>query len=245
MNFFVPTGISTIDDALRGGIPLPGVTEIFGEPGCGKTRICMEICKNAMFSSSIRKGGVSALFIDTVSTFRCTEFREMLRNGVEQSKCMLLSPTNMDELLAVIAGLRKIAKNIPSLGVVAIDCFGHPFRCSRISSDQIELAKILNNVHQDLLQASRHFGFAVGKYGISCLSRGNERLVLFPVLTNQLTVDMKDGYATVPALGESWGQCAGMRLEIVRGLDSCVTVNLFKSPFGEGVRSNPSDAKCS
>ena len=36
----------SLDGILGGGIPIGQITEIYGQPGVGKTQLCMQLCVN-------------------------------------------------------------------------------------------------------------------------------------------------------------------------------------------------------
>lgn len=62
------TGIRSLDELLRGGLE-PGITELIGGYGTGKTQLCLQLCVTAQLPPE--KGGLSgkAFFIDTEHTF--------------------------------------------------------------------------------------------------------------------------------------------------------------------------------
>lgn len=63
------TGTRNIDGLLDGGIE-PGVTELIGAYGTGKTQLCMQLCVTVQFTKN--KGGLNgaAFYIDTEDTFK-------------------------------------------------------------------------------------------------------------------------------------------------------------------------------
>lgn len=48
---FLSTGCDKIDALLRGGLSRRGINEIYGEAGCGKTQLALQLC----LSSQINK----------------------------------------------------------------------------------------------------------------------------------------------------------------------------------------------
>uniref|UniRef100_A0A1Q3F5I0 Putative dna repair protein rad51 log 4 n=1 Tax=Culex tarsalis TaxID=7177 RepID=A0A1Q3F5I0_CULTA len=70
----IPTGIRGLDALLDGGL-LPGhVMEVFGEPACGKSQLCMTIAANAA-----SRGNVDVFYVDTKCDFSATRVQSMLR----------------------------------------------------------------------------------------------------------------------------------------------------------------------
>ncbi|MBE6527456.1 MAG: DNA repair and recombination protein RadB [Thermoplasmata archaeon] len=54
-----PTGCKAIDDLLGGGIEVGAVTLFYGEAGCGKTNICLQLAHNVALE------GKKVAFVDT------------------------------------------------------------------------------------------------------------------------------------------------------------------------------------
>lgn len=49
-------GCPILDEALQGGLLLPGVNEVSGESGSGKTQIALQLCLTAQLNEE--KGGL-------------------------------------------------------------------------------------------------------------------------------------------------------------------------------------------
>lgn len=52
---YLSTGCDKIDKLLRGGISKKGITEIYGEAGCGKTQFALQLCLSAQKDPNTRK----------------------------------------------------------------------------------------------------------------------------------------------------------------------------------------------
>jgi RecA/RadA recombinase len=52
---YLPTGWTSLDEALQGGILIGSLTEIFGTIASGKTQLCLQICAQTIFQSFIEK----------------------------------------------------------------------------------------------------------------------------------------------------------------------------------------------
>lgn len=50
-NTQITTGCDVLDNALRGGIPCTGITEITGESASGKTQLCLQLCLSVQLPS--------------------------------------------------------------------------------------------------------------------------------------------------------------------------------------------------
>mgnify|MGYP000636769504 CR=1 FL=1 len=81
------TGCSTLDELFMGGLE-PGITELVGPYGSGKTQICLQLCITVQLPEE--KGGLSgkAFYIDTEGTFsaaRVAEIAERFGMNVEKA----------------------------------------------------------------------------------------------------------------------------------------------------------------
>jgi len=76
---FMSTSVITIDNALRGGLPIGSITEIVGSPGTGKTQFCLGVCIQSLVdhwkNNSYNDGGV--LYYDTENKFDATRFKKI------------------------------------------------------------------------------------------------------------------------------------------------------------------------
>ena len=60
---FLPMGLVSFDQTLRGGLPCGGITEVVGPAGAGKTQFCLQSCVRAIGEF---EGPNSAIYLDTV-----------------------------------------------------------------------------------------------------------------------------------------------------------------------------------
>jgi recombination protein RecA len=58
-----PTGFRALDESLGGGLPRPGIVELFGPAGCGKTTLALQVVAH------LQRGGLTAAWIDADHTF--------------------------------------------------------------------------------------------------------------------------------------------------------------------------------
>lgn len=52
------TGCPVLDQLLRGGLPVGGVTELSGESGAGKTQLALQLCLSVQYP--VVHGGLNA-----------------------------------------------------------------------------------------------------------------------------------------------------------------------------------------
>lgn len=75
----IPTGVRGLDALLQGGL-LPGhVLEVFGEPACGKSQLCMTIAANV--ASRGAADPVDVFYVDTKCDFSASRVQSMLLAG--------------------------------------------------------------------------------------------------------------------------------------------------------------------
>jgi len=60
-------GDRALNDALGGGIPINGITEIVGEAGLGKTQLGMQLCLNVQLPGSVGGMGKGKTRVPSVS----------------------------------------------------------------------------------------------------------------------------------------------------------------------------------
>ena len=112
----IPTGSSTLDQALNGGVHGGVLTDFFGESGSGKTQLCHQLSVNAVRDS--KEGAVA--YIDTASGFRPERLREMaVGRGLDPEsisrRVFVVSPRSVSQQLT---GLETIQKLNPILVIV-------------------------------------------------------------------------------------------------------------------------------
>jgi recombination protein RecA len=92
MPVFVPTGFSTLDRALRGGLPRGRITEFFGESSGGKTTLALAIVAHA------QAAGLSTAWIDVESAF---DPAYAARRGVILERLPMARPDTAEESLEI------------------------------------------------------------------------------------------------------------------------------------------------
>ncbi|XP_033108499.1 DNA repair protein RAD51 homolog 3-like [Anneissia japonica] len=256
----VITFCEEMDNMLGGGIPLGKTTEICGAPGVGKTQICIQLAVDVQIPEEF--GGLEgeAMYIDTEGSFMVERASEIAKAVVEHCGNVAASQNNnvqlksMEkftedgilagihytrcqdyiELIAFINTLPKFLSNHPKVRLIVIDSVAFHFRHD---IENLSLrTRLLNGLAQNLIKLAMENTVAV-------------------VLTNQMTTKFgreDGGSKLIPALGESWGHAATVRL-ILYWQGNQRLAMLYKSPSRQemtvpyqvtncGVRSIPSGA---
>ncbi|NXY65722.1 RA51C protein, partial [Callaeas wilsoni] len=232
---FIITFCSALDNILGGGVQLTKITEICGAPGVGKTQLCMQLAVDVQIPECF--GGVAgeAVFIDTEGSFMVDRVVDIAAACVQH--CHLIAEAQQEEdhrkaletfslenilshiyyfrcrdyieLLAQVYLLPEFLSEHSKVRLVVIDGIAFPFRHD--FEDLSLRTRLLNGLAQQLIIIANDHKSAV-------------------VLTNQMTTRIGQSQSTlVPALGESWGHAATIRL-IFHWDNSQRLATLYKSP---------------
>ncbi|EDL15814.1 DNA repair protein RAD51 homolog 3 isoform 2 [Mus musculus] len=232
---FIITFCSALDNILGGGIPLMKTTEVCGVPGVGKTQLCMQLAVDVQIPECF--GGVAgeAVFIDTEGSFMvdrvvslataCIQHLHLIAGThTEEEHQKALKDFTLEnilshiyyfrchdytELLAQVYLLPDFLSDHPKVQLVIIDGIAFPFRHDL--EDLSLRTRLLNGLAQQMISLANNHRLAV-------------------ILTNQMTTKIDKNQALlVPALGESWGHAATIRL-IFHWEQKQRFATLYKSP---------------
>ncbi|XP_061246129.1 DNA repair protein RAD51 homolog 3 isoform X3 [Bos javanicus] len=233
---FIITFCSALDNILGGGIPLTKTTEICGAPGVGKTQLCMQLAIDVQIPECF--GGVEgeAVFIDTEGSFMVDRVVDLATACIQHLQ--LIAGTHMEEehpkalqdftlenilshiyyfrcrdyteLLAQVYLLSDFLSEHSKVRLVIVDGIAFPFRHDL---DDLSLrTRLLNGLAQQMISLANNHRLAV-------------------ILTNQMTTKFDRNQALlVPALGESWGHAATIRLIFHWDQKQSRLATLYKSP---------------
>ncbi|XP_030318497.1 DNA repair protein RAD51 homolog 3 isoform X2 [Calypte anna] len=206
---FIITFCSALDNILGGGVQLTKITEICGAPGVGKTQLCF-------FYNTL----TTAMIMDVLLPLPCIpQQKRCLRNHLKALESFSLESIlshiyyfrcrDYTELLAQVYLLPDFLAEHSKVRLVVIDGIAFPFRHD--FEDLSLRTRLLNGLAQQLIITANDHRAAV-------------------VLTNQMTTRIGQNQSTlVPALGESWGHAATVRL-IFHWDESQRLATLYKSP---------------
>ncbi|KAM5306257.1 DNA repair protein RAD51 homolog 3 isoform 3-T3 [Glossophaga mutica] len=232
---FIITFCSALDNILGGGVPLTKTTEICGAPGVGKTQLCMQLAVDVQIPECF--GGVEgeAVFIDTEGSFMVDRVIDLATACIQHLQ--LIAKTHMGEvhpkalenftlenilshiyyfrcrdyteLLAQVYLLSDFLSEHSKVRLVIVDGIAFPFRHGL---DDLSLrTRLLNGLAQQMISLANNHRLAV-------------------ILTNQMTTKIDGNQALlIPALGESWGHAATIRL-IFHWDQKQRLATLYKSP---------------
>ncbi|XP_034608158.1 DNA repair protein RAD51 homolog 3 isoform X1 [Trachemys scripta elegans] len=232
---FIITFCSALDDILGGGVQLTKITEICGAPGVGKTQLCMQLAVDVQIPECFGGLAGEAVFIDTEGSFMVDRVVDIAAACVQH--CRLIAETHQEEdfqksletfslesilshiyyfrchdyteLLAQVYLLPDFLSEHSKVRLVIVDGIAFPFRHD--FEDLSLRTRLLNGLAQQLISIANGHKLAV-------------------VLTNQMTTRIGQSQSMlVPALGESWGHAATIRL-IFHWDNKQRLATLYKSP---------------
>ena len=118
----VPTGCSSLDKLLKGGLPINGVSLVYGEAETGKTSLAIQCAV-----SSARKG-YKTIFIDSDGMFSPRRLSQIAYYDFEETSplIILVRPTTFQEQASTIDHLDEyITKRV---GLVVVDTITSLYR---------------------------------------------------------------------------------------------------------------------
>jgi len=146
----LPTN-SPLDKILEGGIEKDTITNIYGEPGSGKTNLAMLCAISAI------KEGKNAMYIDTEGGFSLDRFSQLVKENVEEylKKIILFSPVSWKEQCEIV---EKIAENLEkeNVGIIIIDSVVSLYRLEITQENFHEINRELGRQYLILSHISRN-----------------------------------------------------------------------------------------
>ena len=141
---YIPTGISTLDAHLGGGLPIRTLTELCGPPGAGKTQFCLSLCLETL---KTRQENINVIFIDTELKYCEERLLEMAQvtfptnlhpEDMQKTlldKMLVIRPLSSKQLAEEIDRLSTVVLE-RNVGLVVIDSIAALLRKERLSEDE-------------------------------------------------------------------------------------------------------------
>lgn len=197
----IRTGVSSIDAALNGGLPLsPGgmLVEVFGSSGVGKSQFCMQLCAS---------GGVGAVYLMTSGPFPYERFAQVA------------SP----------AALRAVV--VQNLGSVEeMEAWAEsrlPWLLEQTGA-QLVIVDSVAALHRTAFADGAETERSDSLVRMACWLKDAVASVQGVIVCVNEIANQSEQEALEPALGPAWADCCNARLEIRREVDEgsrrCVTV---------------------
>ncbi|XP_017293777.1 DNA repair protein XRCC3 isoform X2 [Kryptolebias marmoratus] len=213
-------GCPVLDQLLRGGLPVGGVTELSGESGAGKTQLGLQLSLSVQYPQE--HGGLNsgALYICTEDPFPIKRLQQLileqpvlrsdvppsLISGIRFSDQVYIEHTADLESLQVCLSCRApllLAQGL--VRIIVIDSVAALFRCEFQADDWLERNKQLLAFSSSLRHLSHEFNTPV-----LCINQVTD-------VFNQSADSLGPSSSSVcPALGLAWANQVTVRLMMRR-----------------------------
>lgn len=214
------TGCAVLDELLRGGLPVGGVTELSGESGAGKTQLALQLCLSVQYP--IQQGGLDsgAVFISTEDSFPSRRLQQLIReqqslrsdvpqsliDSIEFSNNIYIEHTaDLDSLQMCVTRRVPLLLTRGKARLLVVDSVAALFRSEFQASDWLERNKQLISFSSKLHHLSQEYNIPV-------------------LCVNQVTDVFSDSDNSLgplsssvsPALGLAWANQVMVRLMMQR-----------------------------
>ncbi|XP_038161270.1 DNA repair protein XRCC3 [Cyprinodon tularosa] len=227
------TGCPVLNQLLRGGLPVGGVTELSGESGAGKTQLGLQLCLSVQYPVEHGGLGAGALYICTEDQFPIKRLQQLiseqsvLRSDVPPSLISSLRfsdnvyiehTADLDSLQVCLSRRAPLLLAQGRVRLIVVDSVAALFRCEFQADDWLERNKQLLCFSSMLHKLSQDFTTPV-----LCINQVTD-------LFNQSGSGLSAPSSSVsPALGLAWANQVLVRLmmrrlqgTVVRGDQSSV-----------------------
>jgi len=128
----VPTGIPSLDGLLGGGLERRAITQLYGEPGCGKSSLALVIAVERL------RAGESVVYLDTEG-FSVERFRQVAGEKAEElaRALFLFEPLDFEQQGLMIAGSEQLLQK-GGVGLVVVDSATALYRTELTSGQEAQ-----------------------------------------------------------------------------------------------------------
>ena len=111
----VPTGIPALDALLGGGLERRAITQLYGEPGCGKSTVALMVAVERL------RAGESVIYLDTEG-FSVERFRQVAGDRAEELARLLFlfEPLDFEQQGLMIAESERLLQK-GGVGLIVLD----------------------------------------------------------------------------------------------------------------------------
>ncbi|HMA05815.1 MAG TPA: DNA repair and recombination protein RadB [Methanomicrobiales archaeon] len=128
----VPTGIPALDSLLGGGLERRAITQIYGEPGCGKSTLALIAAAERL------RAGESVIYLDTEG-FSVERFRQVAGERAEElaRSLFLFEPLDFEQQGLMIAESERLLQK-GGVGLLVIDSATALYRTELASGQEAQ-----------------------------------------------------------------------------------------------------------
>ncbi|XP_050192913.1 DNA repair protein XRCC3 isoform X2 [Myiozetetes cayanensis] len=213
-------GCSVLDNLLKGGIPLVGITELAGESSAGKTQISLQLCLCVQYP--YKYGGLEsgAVYICTEDSFPSKRLQQLigqqhkLRADVPAeiiqkirfgNSIFVEHAADLDTFHRCITTRLSLLLARGMVRLVVIDSIAALFRCEFGVSESVMKARYLQTFGAQLHSLSTRF-----RTPIMCINQGSGEQSCSSTWNNlgKSAADETDGQPDIPAWTSLWSGIA-------------------------------------
>ncbi len=184
-----PSACDNVDALIGGGFPTEALSHIYGEPGTGKTTLCLQLSINVV------RAGKRVVFI-TADRFPGNRFAQIAGEDGEllAPKLIVFEVKGFDDQRATLQKTKRMAKE--NVGLIVFDAITTYYRLEQAKGNETMLRHHLANQVLSLLGLARKHNLAA-------------------VMTNQVYADLETGQ-TLPVAGYVLDSVSALVLELVK-----------------------------
>ncbi|CAH1176146.1 unnamed protein product [Phaedon cochleariae] len=205
----VSTGCQNIDSLMRGGIPINGITEIFGCSGVGKTQFCLQLSLQIQLPYDLNGKEKGVVYICTEDPFPSKRLHQLSESFKEhyklpqidfESNIFVDHSADLEQLKCCLSVRLPNLIRLKNIGLIVLDSIAGPFRSENSKTNYTSRGRELCDISSSLNQLCEEFKIAV-------------------VCVNQVTEDVVND-KTEPCLGLAWSNNVTYRCQISRFNDT-------------------------
>ncbi|RJS75049.1 hypothetical protein CW712_05475 [Candidatus Bathyarchaeota archaeon] len=156
MNRWIPTGCSSLDRALGGGLPPGGVCLLYGEAETGKSALATQCAVNCA------RIGYKTLYVDSDGTFIPERLAQIAFNDFREVSdfIILARPSTFDEQITLVDNLEKYVSK--RFGLIVLDTVTSLYRSELLNQKEtFHLNRELNRQVATLVEIARTLRLSV------------------------------------------------------------------------------------
>lgn len=142
----IPTGCQALDNLLGGGIETGSVTLFYGEAGCGKSNICLQMAFNVI------RSGKKVAYVDTEG-LSYERISQIFKDEALIKNLLVFQVHSFQEQSERVEAIAKIAKN-GLLGLIVVDSMTMFYR---LNHDDMVLRNDFIRQTETLLNTAREY----------------------------------------------------------------------------------------
>ncbi len=127
-----------LDNLLGGGIESKTITEIYGEPGSGKTNLCLQASRECAINGRI----VAYIVSDGLSLERLNQLCKNYDNKKIFTRILFFKPSSLKQQEEMI----NIAIKIKNLGLIVLDTFNFFYRLTLEDDDKFADRSLIRQI---------------------------------------------------------------------------------------------------